>query len=145
MIGKTHKTHIKDALRRLDELTQEEARTSTSQVLNAMIISMSRDTNKSVAEPVYSMQTSVHREKHSNTVIDGKDAKVAMQEKVKDVDEAKCSSSPKLISPYGKVSSFLAEIDTNRRPPCQIRYTGGKGTTRLPCISHRRLMRLLRW
>lgn len=39
---------------------------------------------------------------------DGQDAEVAMQEKVNDVDEAKRSPSPKLISPYGEVSSFLA-------------------------------------
>ena len=39
---------------------------------------------------------------------DGKDVEVAMQEKVKDVDKAKCSLSPKLISPYGEVLSFVA-------------------------------------
>jgi len=81
------KTYIEGALRRLDRLTQEEARMSTSQVLKAIIKSMDEDTtgNESVAGVVY----------------DGKDVEVAMQEKVKDVDKAKCSLSPKLISPYG--------------------------------------------
>jgi hypothetical protein len=39
---------------------------------------------------------------------DGKDAEVAMEGKVNDVDEAKRSLSPKLLSPYGEVSSLLA-------------------------------------
>ena len=39
---------------------------------------------------------------------DGKDAEVAMQEKVNDEDEAKRSSLPELVGPYGEVSSFLA-------------------------------------
>lgn len=38
----------------------------------------------------------------------GKDAEVAMQEKVKDEDEAKRSLLPELVGPYGEVSSFLA-------------------------------------
>jgi hypothetical protein len=56
------KTYIEDALRRLDKLTQEEARMSTSQVLKAIIMSMNEDINESVAETVYGMQTSVNRE-----------------------------------------------------------------------------------
>ena len=39
---------------------------------------------------------------------DGKDAEVAMEEKVDGIDEAKRSLFPKLISPCGEVSSFLA-------------------------------------
>jgi hypothetical protein len=58
----TGKTYIEDALRRLDKLTQEEARMSTSQVLKAIIMSMNEDINESVAETVYGMQTSVNRE-----------------------------------------------------------------------------------
>jgi hypothetical protein len=40
---------------------------STSQVLKAIIKSMNEDINASVAETVYGMQTSVNREKQSNT------------------------------------------------------------------------------
>jgi hypothetical protein len=61
------KTYIKDALRRLDKLTQEEARVCTSQVLQAMILSMNEDTNKSVAKIAYGTQTSANPEKQSNT------------------------------------------------------------------------------
>lgn len=63
------KSHIEDALKRLDKLTREEARMSTSQVINAIIKSMDEpeDTNESVPELVYGMQTSVNREKQSNT------------------------------------------------------------------------------
>lgn len=39
---------------------------------------------------------------------DGKDAEVAMKEKVNGVDEVKRSISPKLFSPYGEASSLLA-------------------------------------
>jgi len=40
---------------------------STSQVLKAIITSMSEDNDESVAEIVYGMSTSVNREKQSNT------------------------------------------------------------------------------
>ena len=106
---------------------------------------MNEDINESVAEIVYGTQLqSIAKNNQILWYPDGKDAEVAMQEKVNDVDEAKRSLSPKLISPYGKVSTFLAEIDTNRRPSIgQIRYTRGKRTTRLHCIPrHRRLMGL---
>jgi hypothetical protein len=63
------KTYIEDALRRLDRLTHEEARMSTSQVLKAIIMSMDEDINESVAEVVYGMQTSVNREKQSNAEV----------------------------------------------------------------------------
>ncbi|KAI0272945.1 hypothetical protein BGY98DRAFT_1099667 [Russula aff. rugulosa BPL654] len=68
LIGKKliGKPHIKGALGSLDKLTREEARMSTSQVLKAIIMSMNGDTNESAAEIVY----------------DGKDAEVAMEEKL---------------------------------------------------------------
>lgn len=71
--------HIEEALRKLDKLTEEEARKSTSQVLEAIIKSMDEDVNESVAEVFY----------------DEKD----------DVDEAKCSLSPKRVrfSPYDTI------------------------------------------
>ena len=40
---------------------------------------------------------------------DEKDAEVTMEEKVDGIDEAKRSLCPKLTSPCGEVSSFLAE------------------------------------
>lgn len=49
------KSHIKVALGRLNKLTQDEARASTSQVLKAIILSMDEDTNKGVPEIVYGM------------------------------------------------------------------------------------------
>jgi len=78
--------------------------------------------------------------------LDGKDAKVATQRKTNDVDQAKHSSSPKLISSDGGVSFFLTErISTNRRSSIgQIRYTRGERTTQ-PRIRHRRLMGLRIW
>jgi hypothetical protein len=77
---------------------------------------------------------------------DEKDAKAVIQRKANDVDQAKHSSSPKLISPDGGVSFFLVErISTNRRSSIgQIRYTRGEGTTQ-PRIRHRRLMGLRIW
>jgi hypothetical protein len=63
------KTYIEDALKRLDKLTQEEARMSTSQVLKAILMSMDEDINESVAEVVYGMKTLVNREKQSNTEV----------------------------------------------------------------------------
>ena len=56
LIGRSHDSHIKDALRSLDKLSREEARMSTSQVLKAIIMSMNSDTNESAADVVYGMQ-----------------------------------------------------------------------------------------
>jgi hypothetical protein len=63
------KACIENALRKLDKLTQDEARMSTSQVLKAIIVSMDEDINESVAETLYGMQISVNREKQSNSEV----------------------------------------------------------------------------
>lgn len=63
------KAYIENALRRLDKVTQEESRMSTSRVLKAIISSMNEDVKKNVAEIAYGMQTSVNHEEQSDAEV----------------------------------------------------------------------------
>ncbi|KAH9989294.1 hypothetical protein BJV77DRAFT_1151561 [Russula vinacea] len=92
------RTDIEDALKRLDKLTQEEARMATAQVLRVKVVD----------------------DKVATVIDDGKDAKVVMQQTASDVDQVKRNQSRQ------DLRRWLSPPDpsTNHNIACRAHYKG---------------------